>query len=653
MVTSRRRFITPEDLAAFRFPGDPQVSPDGRRVIYTVKVIEGEKYFQHLWADDEAFTLGKVHDALPRWSPDGKKVAFVRTKDEDTQVWLMPVTGGEPRPVTSLPPGRITALEWSPDGTRLALVFHKDPAPELRKEKKQPLLRHVTRLRYKEEGTGFLDAERDHLHVAWVQDRRVVQLTDGPWDDAMPAWSPDGLWIAFVSNRLPDADYRGQEIDLWVVAAGGGEPRKLPTPPGPSFLPRWSPDGRQIAYLGHDKPESSWGATNLHVWSVPANGSQPARDLLAGFDRSCEDLVLTDTKAFHGASQGPCWSADGKELYFLASDSGSCNLYAVAASGGPPRALTEGAREVMSFSFAAGRFALAVSDPLNVGDVYDFEIGGELRRRTSLNRGLFEGVRLSTPEPFDTPAEGPPAPRVQGWLLKPPNFDPAKRYPLLLYIHGGPRAMHGNAFFHEYQVLAARGYLVLYTNPRGSQGYGEAFADAIRSDWGHLDYKDLMRAVDQAVKLPFVDPARLGVCGGSYGGYMTNWIVGHTDRFKAAVTERCVSNLYSFYGTSDVGYEDFREFAYHAYDNPEHYAKLSPVTYVKNVKTPLLILHSEGDLRCPIEQAEQMYTMLKSLKREVEFLRFPEENHDLSRAGRPDRRLARLEVILKWWERHL
>ena len=646
MVTTRRRFVTPEDLAGFRFAGDPQISPDGARVLYAVKVVDGEKYSQHLWVDDDQFTLGKVTDGNARWSPDGRRIAFVRTRDDESQVWLMSISGGEPAPVTSLPPGKITALEWSPDGSRLAIVFHKDPDPALRKEKKQPTLRHITRLHYKEEGVGLLDRERDHLHIVWVGDKRSVQLTDGDWDDAEPAWSPDGLWIAFVSNRHPDADYRLGERDVWVVAAGGGEPRRLPKPAGPASLPQWSPDGKQIAFLGHDQPKGAWGVRNVHVWSVPAGGAQPARDLMPGFDRSCEDLVITDTKSAHGAGQKPVWSADGRELYFIASDAGSCHLYRLPAAGGTPVRLIDGAREVLGFTAARGKFALLVSDPLNIGDLYDFSIGGELVRRTSVNRVLFDGLRLSTPESFD-------AAGVQGWLIRPPVVDADRKYPLILSIHGGPRTMYGNAFFHEYQVLAAKGYVVLLTNPRGSQGYGEKFADAITADWGNLDYKDLMAAVDAAAKLPYVDPARIGVCGGSYGGYMTNWIVGHTDRFKAAITERSLSNLFSFYGTSDMGFEDYREFGGHAFDRAESYAKMSPITYVKNVKTPLLILHSENDLRCPMEQAEQFYGMLKALRKDVEFVRFPEECHDLSRTGRPDRRLARLEVILRWWETKL
>jgi len=646
MVTTRRRFVTPEDLASFRFAGDPQISPDGSRVLYAVKVVDGEKYSQHLWIDDDPFTLGKVTDATPRWSPDGRRIAFVRTKDEESQVWLMSISGGEPSPVTSLPPGKITALEWSPDGSRLAIVFHKDADPSLRKEKKQPTLRHITRLHYKEEGTGLLDRERDHLHVVWIGDKRTVQLTDGEWDDADPAWSPDGLWIAFVSNRQPDADYCLDVRDVWVVAAGGGEPRRLPKPAGPAFQPQWSPDGKQIAFLGHDAPKGAWGVKNVHVWLVPAGGAQPARDLMPGFDRTCEDVVITDTKALHGAGQKPVWSPDGREIYFIASDAGSCHLYRIPSAGGAPVRLTDGPREVINFSTVRGKFALLVSDPLNIADVYDFSAGGELTRRTNVNRALFDGLRLSVPESFDSAG-------VQGWLIRPPVIDANRKYPLILSIHGGPRAMYGNAFFHEFQVLAAKGFVVLITNPRGSQGYGEKFADAITADWGNLDTKDLMAATDAAAKLPYVDPARIGLCGGSYGGFMTNWIVGHTDRFKAAITERSLSNLFSFYGTSDIGFEDYREFGGAAFDRPEAYAKMSPITYVKNVKTPLLILHSENDLRCPMEQAEQFYVMLKALRKDVEFVRFPEECHDLSRTGRPDRRLARLEVIVRWWETKL
>jgi dipeptidyl aminopeptidase/acylaminoacyl peptidase len=640
-----RRPITAEDLLAFKFVSDPQMSPDGDRVAYAVKSIDGRKYHSHLWVGDRPFTSGAVSDAMPRWAPDGRRLAFARAIEDNAQIHLIAADGGESRALTRLPAGKIKALEWSPDGSRLAFVFHPGA-----KEKEAPVLRHVTRLRYKEEGAGFLDEERDHVWVVWVRDGKTLQVTKGEWDDAMPAWSPDSAFLAFASNRHPDADYRIQEIDLWIVPAGGGQARKLPKPRGPAAWPRWSPDGKTIAYLGHDKPEEVWGTANLHVWSVPASGRGDARDLIDGFDRTCEDLVITDTKSFHGVTQPPVWSADGRTIHVLASDHGTCHIYAVPASGGAPKPVTHGAFEVMGFSVGAGRVAMAVSDPLILGEIYTLDRGSR-RRVSALNDDLWSQLQLSEPEDFDVRSVD--GTTIQGWLLKPASFTPSRKWPVILQVHGGPRAQYGYAFFHEFQLLAAQGYVVLYTNPRGSQGYGEAFARAIVNDWGSVDYKDLMAAVDAVCRRKWVDEKRLGVCGGSYGGYMTNWIIGHTDRFRAAITMRCVSNLFSFYGTSDFGFEDHREFGGHAFDVPDNYARQSPISFVKNITTPLLITHGEQDLRCPIEQAEQIYTMLKAMKRDVEMVRFPEETHDLSRSGRPDRRVARLKHILRWWKRHL
>ena len=679
----RRRAITAEDLLRFRFVSDPRISPDGSEVLYVVKWIEGKKYRTQLWIGERPFTSSSGDDAFPRWSSDGKTIAFVRTAEDDAQIWLIGRAGGEARPVTKLPPGKIKALEWSPDGTRLAFVFHPGA-----KEKEPPLLRHVTRLRYKEEGAGFLDSERDHIWIVQARDGRTEQITRGDWDDACPAWSPDSRRIAFVSNRLPDADYRLLEFDVWIVGSGGGVPRKLPKPAGPASHPVWSPDGKTIAFLGHDQPEESWGGANTHVWTAAADGRRPARDILRGFDRTCEDLVITDTRSFHGAGQPPVWSGDGREIYFLASDRGACHIYQARAAGGRPEPLTRGQIEVTSFTEAGRRMAAAVSDPLTIGEICTLELPGRARsgrplaaerrargtrapggrtaggpteggrsgayrleRVSALNDALWGELKLARPLGLSfTSFDGA---RIQGWLLRPPDRPRGRKRPAIVQIHGGPRAQYGCAFFHEFQLLAAMGYAVFYCNPRGSQGYGEAFTKAIRNDWGNLDYRDIMAGVDALERQPGVDSRRLGVCGGSYGGYMTNWILGNTRRFRAAITMRSVTNLFSMFGTSDFGYEDSREFGGHAFDDPANYARQSPITYVKRIRTPLLILHAEGDLRCPIEQAEQLYTMLKAMKRKVEFIRFPEENHDLSRAGRPDRRIERLRRIQAWWRRYL
>jgi acylaminoacyl-peptidase len=311
----------------------------------------------------------------------------------------------------------------------------------------------------------------------------------------------------------------------------------------------------------------------------------------------------------------------------------------------------------MSFSAAAsGRIALAISDPGMIGEIFTFaptKTGAaalrSMTRVSSANDTLFRQLRLAKRRRF--PVRSADGTRVQGWLLTPRAA--RRKAPAILQIHGGPRAMYGEAFFHEFELLAAAGYAVLYTNPRGSQGYGEAFTSAIVNDWGNLDYADLMAATDALAAHPGVDARRLGVCGGSYGGYMTNWIVGHTRRFRAAITMRSVTNLYSFYGTSDIGPDDQWEFGGHAFDDPANYWRQSPLKAVKNIRTPLLIVHSEQDLRCPISQAEELYVALKTMRRPVEFVRFPEENHDLSRAGRPDRRVARLRILLDWWKRKL
>ncbi len=643
-----KRSITADDLLRFRFASDPQISPDGARAAYVVKSIdvEARKYRSHLFVDDRAWTHGKVADSHPRWSPDGRTLAFVRTsEDAEGQLWILPTSGGDARPLTRLAPGKIKSLEWSPDGTRLAFVFHPGAKP-----KEAPPTRHITRLRYKEEGTGFLDAERDHVWIAWLRDGKTLQVTKGDFDDATPAWSPDSSFIAFVSNRHPDADTRPLEIDLWIVPAGGGAVRKLPKPKGPAAWPRWSPDGKSLAFIGHDQPGATWGTANQHVYTVPSDGRRDAADVMAGFDCTCEDTVITDTKGAHGTNQPPVWSEDGRTIFFIASDHGTSHIYSVAAAGGPPRPVTHGSYEVMDFTRSAGRIAMSYSDPRTIGEIAILEKSSR-RRVSRVNDELFAEVVVVEPEDFDFASSD--GTRIQGWLLKPANFDPKKKWPVILQIHGGPRAQYGYAFFHEFQLLAAQGCVVLFCNPRGSQGYGEAFAKAIVNDWGNLDTKDVISAVESLSRKTWVDEKRLGVCGGSYGGYLTNWIIAHTDRFKAAITMRCVSNLFSFYGTSDMGPEDDQEFGGPAYDDPANYARQSPISSVKHIHTPLLILHSEGDLRCPIEQAEQLYVMLKRLKQEVEFIRFPEENHDLSRSGRPDRRLERLKCILRWWEERL
>jgi dipeptidyl aminopeptidase/acylaminoacyl peptidase len=326
---------------------------------------------------------------------------------------------------------------------------------------------------------------------------------------------------------------------------------------------------------------------------------------------------------------------------------------AVPAGGGGAVNLVEGDHQICAFHVTPDgrRAALVMADPVNPGEVYALDLEGDRagtpRCLTDLNADLFAEVQVLEPERLRIKSSDDIT--VEGWVLKPPGFSKERKHPLILQIHGGPHAQYGSVLFHEFQVLAGLGYVVLYMNPRGSQGYGEDFARAINEAWGDRDYMDLMEAVDAILEEGYIDEKRMGVAGGSYGGYMTNWIVGHTDRFAAAVTMRSVVNMESFFGSSDFGFEMRNELGGAPWQRRELYRKLSPITYVENIKTPLLIIHSEQDHRCPIEQAEQLYAALRALKREVLFIRYPEEGHGLSRGGKPEHRVDRLQRIIEWF----
>ncbi len=664
-----KRLLTHEDLWQLKFVGDAQISPDGTRVVFTVKIIDKERnrYWSHLWLVDlkseqtRQFTFGEVSDGSPRWSPDGKNIAFLRAKDKQMQIWLIPADGGEARQLTRIDEGSLSSLAWSPNGREIAFCFrptHPDWTGEARKKRegsgKSTPPRVITRLWHKLDGAGFLDM-RQHIWVCDAETGQTRQLTDGDYDDESPAWSPDGKKIAFISNRSPDPAETPYALDLWWVAAEGGKLHKIETPPGYKGGLSWSPDGRWIAYVGHESQEDPWVPRHDRVWIVSPKGGE-ARCLTRSLDRTVGNATLSDAREAFTETPAPIWSEDSARLYFPVSDHGSCHLYGVSLHG-RPWALTEGALEITSVSAArrGAHFALSIAKPTQPAEVFlgtlkakDFKI----KPLTRFHESFLAAVKLSEPEEFFIKSfDGE---RIQGWLMKPPDFSPKRTYPLLLYIHGGPHAQYGHTFFHEFQWHAARGYVVLYTNPRGSMGYRERFAQCIRGDWGNLDYKDLMAAVDYAVKLPYIDEERLAVAGGSYGGYMTNWIIGHTDRFRCAVTDRSVVNLHSMFGTCDFAFKPDGYWPGAPWKNPKRLLEQSPLSYLKNVRTPVLIIHSEGDLRCPIEQAEQLFTALKRLKKEVVFVRYPQEtSHGLSRGGPPDLRLDRLKRIGDWLDQHL
>ncbi len=651
------RPLTPDDLFGFRFITDAQLAPDSRRVAYVVKLADREKdgYRSAIWLVDanggepRQLTAGEREDRSPRWSPDGARLAFTSDRGPVPEgkeraprnLFVLDLAGGEPRQLTRFE-SDVSDAAWSPDGARICLVA-KRPSDE-----PEPKIRVYEQLRYKFDEGGLWDGRRKHLWFVDVERAEVTQLTDGDWDDAQPAWSPDGARIAFTSNRTEERD-RNTIEDVWVVSVDlPGAPTRVTASDGPNADPSWSPDGTTIAWFGHRDPHAHH-AKNIHLWTSAAG------DVLGSWDGTAGSVVITDMRSLVPLP-APAWSPDGATLYFIGSERGTAHLYAASSAGGAPRRVTDGEQQLVTASFdrARRRFAALIATATEPGDVYVGDVAsGALRRLTNVNAALLDEAYVARPERIEF--SGADGWRIEGWLLKPPGFDPLRRHPLVLEIHGGPHTAYGHSFFHEFQVLAGRGYLVLYVNPRGSHSYGERFVHACVGDWGGKDCEDLMAAVDHVVAMGFVDETRLAVTGGSYGGFMTNWVIGHTRRFAAAASARCVSNNLSFFGTSDIGWH-FGEYELggaNPYDDPERFLRFSPVSYVKNVTTPLLILHAENDYRCPIEQAEQFFAALRYLGKTARFVRYPKDTHDLTRGGTPSNRVHHMRSVVEWFDRYL
>ena len=642
------RGMVPQDLTRIQLVSDPQISPDGRLVAFVVTTLSEEKdeYLSNIWMVDAAggephrFTTGPLRDTAPRWSPDGSRLAFVSEREprKKGQIYVMPSGGGEPVRLTELRNGA-GAPEWSPDGTSLAFTSPvggwQEPESEEEKRKSRPA-RVITTLKYKLNGEGFTYDRRTHVFVIAAAGGAPRQLTDGDWTDGDPVWAPDGRSIAFSSARHAERDH-DDGSDIWIVPAGGGEPRRVTDTAGPAMLPAFSPDGGTIAFLGRTGL-NEYGR-NVQVFTIPVAGGARA-SVSAALDRSCAPLHAR-----------PCWGPGGA-ITFAAEDEGACGLYRTGAAA--PTRVVGGARVVTGYSLARDgrRLAFAASHPLSPPELF-VQDGAEERPLVDLNLAWKETVGLSAPERFRFERAGL---TVDGWVMRPAGFEAGRRYPALLNVHGGPHAQYGYPFFDEFQVQAGAGYAVVYTNPRGSQGYGEAFTRAVIGDWGGGDVADVLAGLEEALRrFDWIDPARLGILGGSYGGFVTSWIVGHDTRFRAACSERAVNSQVTMFGTSDIGhlFNTTELGGVTPWEDMPRYLARSPLTYAKDITTPLLILHSEDDLRCPMEQAEQLFVALKTLRREVVLVRFPDENHEMSRSGRPRHRLERFRIILDWFAKYL
>lgn len=643
--------MMPEDVYELTGAGDPRLSPDGRTAAYTVWSIDKEanEYRSAIWvaavdgsAPPRRFTSGSKRDAAPRWSPDGSTMAFTSNREKDSmQLYVMPVAGGEPTRLTDLKED-VTDVAWSPDGSTLAFVSRvPHTSYEEEDDKKRPP-RRFRRLKYKLDNVGWTVDRPQHLFTVKADGSGApAQLLSGDTEESHPCWSPDGKRIAFASSRHEDWDIDNRS-DLYVIAAdGSGEPRCLTPGDGGCDAPSWSPDGSRLAYLYYpglfDDPK--------HVQLAVIGATGDGRTVLtASLDRNCGP---------YPSIREPIWEGNGS-LLFGVEDGGNTHVYRAAADGsGRPERVIGGDLAVTGYDAASGVLVHTAATPTALSEVF----AGD-RALTQVGSAFAGARELSAPERFT--AISPDGSEVEAWIMRPAGFTEGEKYPVLLNIHGGPFTQYGNKFFDEFQVYTGAGYVVVYSNPRGSSGYSEAWGRAIRGPveggpgWGTVDYEDLMAVMDEALKrYEFCDPDRTGVMGGSYGGYMTSWIVGHTDRFQVGISERAVNQWVSMWGSSDFGWDFRGSIGAFLWENLDAYVSMSPHTYATNITTPLLILHSENDLRCPVEQGEQLFTTLRLLKRDVEMVRFPTEGHELSRSGNPVHRVMRFDVVLDWLARYL
>lgn len=665
----KQRPIAEQDVFRFLIPSDAQISPDGTRVAFVVQRADQEEnaYFQNLWVSgtegdsNRAFTIGAVRDTQPRWAPDGSAIYFTSDRGGTQQVWRIPSDGGEAAQLTDLAEGKILELAPSPDGRRLAFAYRPIPsaftreASEQRSAKKRSTPPQViTRLKYREEGAGYVGDEYARIYVCGNagEDARPVSPDDRPASSI--AWSPDGRRLACVvpAGDDPERTPQVQEIRLLTPEDPAGS-ETVNAPPGSKHHLAWSPCGTRLAWIGHTDTRDLWSASDPHLWVTELEGGDSV-DLCGELDRPAGDAGLGDLLP-SGGWDGPSWTPNGRAILCPVSTHGRTHVFRFALDGSEPVDLTPDLNgAVSSLSLAADcRAAVIAGDATHPAEVWAGTIGPhasalQARRLTALNDELLSEIEIIEPEEFHAPRPGGV---VHGWLLRARGEAPK---PLLLYIHGGPHTQYGVQLMHELQWLASEGFTVLYTNPRGSRGYGQEHVEAIRGNWGGPDFEDLMAAVDHAVTDPRIDPNRLAVTGGSYGGYMTNWILGHSDRFRCGVTQRSVVNLHSMSNTCDFNFSDSDYFGGAVCVNPQRLVDQSPLTYAASITAPLLIIHSEGDLRCPIEQAEQLYGALRRLGREVVLVRYPKEaNHGLSRSGPPDLRLDRLVRIRDWLVRWL
>lgn len=644
------RTVKPDDLFKFKFVQAGQFSPDGKRVVYAVSHVDTEKEEEHcaLWlgsldgGEARQLTSGQAVDASPRWSPDGKSIAFMSTRSGSAQLYVIPVDGGEARAVTSLKQGIGGGIAWSPDSQHLTFtaVPNAEPRPA---DKPYRVTRHV----YRFDGMEYVDDTAQALYLVPAAGGEPRRLTHDGYSVMNPQWSPDGKSILFGAFMAPDT-HKAFFARLRIVSLIDGSVRDVVTEWDTYGNAAWLPDGQHIVFIGSRKglPIGS----KLDLWVIDGQGKN-AVNRTAGLQVGVGGGLQPDNPSKAGAEGIPL-TPDGKAAYVPVQEGGTVQIYRVALSGAESfESLVNGDRSAILLDASREHLLYVVSTLSYPGDLFVSDVeGGSERPITQLNDELTSQIQWPEVEHLLFP--GSDGVQVEGWLVKPTTG--TAPYPTILYIHGGPHGAFGHVFHFDTQMLAGAGYAVLLVNHRASTGYGDAFSTAIKGDWGNLDYKDLMAGVDYAIEKGLADPDRLGVCGLSGGGNLSCWIVGQTDRFKAAVPENPVTNWVSFYGVSDIGvWFAVEELGGHPHEIPDVYARCSPITYAHRCKTPTLLIQGEHDWRCPAEQSEQFFSVLRANGCVVEMLRLPNASHAATINGAPVIRRVHNEALLDWMNRYV
>lgn len=650
-VAAEKRPVTLDDFHALQKVADPQVSPDGAWVAYSVRTtdLKRDKQTTDVWMTSWDGTRAIQLTSTPdnehhaRWSPDGQYLAFLssRTSEEDgEQVWLMNRAGGEATKITEIK-GGVSDFAWSPDGKRMALVV-QDPDPDAGEsekkgaEKKAPRPIVIDRFYFKEDKSGYLDRKRQHLFLFDLATRKAECLTPGNYHESLPAWSPDGSSIAFVSKRGADFD-RHSNHDIYVIEAKlGATPRQLTTfegadcDPDWESRPAWSPDGRSIAYV-------QGGASKLIFYATHQLAVIPAAGGVAKLVSPALDRNMVQ----------PRWAADGKSIYCIIEDDGARHLAKVALAGGKVDRVLAGRRNTTGFDLARdGKIAILDSTPHQPPEVYALDSGA--RPLSRQNDKLLEQLKLATVDEIRFKSADDT--EIHGFMVKPLDYQAGKKYPTILRIHGGPVSQFSNEFYFDWQLYAAKGYLVVAANPRGSSGRGEAFAKAIYADWGNLDRQDVLAAVDHVVAQGLADPARLGVGGWSYGAMLTNYVIASDTRFKAAVSGAGSSNILASYGT-DMYIREYEAELGTPWGNPDAWMRVSyPFLHADRIVTPTLFLCGEKDFNVPLLNSEQMYQALSSLGRDTQLIIYPGQFHEITR---PSYQRDRAQRYLDWYGKYL